>query len=149
MRNFLSELRAHTNATVILLDSLSLQPKTEHLGVLCGNMGNIGLRDANRLYVKPDAKLDDGETSKLEESVHIAVNDLYIGNLPAGVTKRACADYRLINTETEKQVRADFDASVVRLISSITYEITYSEDAIARPDYQGEIWDFDRGTEHQ
>ena len=75
---------------MILLDSLSLQPKTEHLGVLCGNMGNIGLRDANRLYVKPDAKLDYGETSKLEEYVHIAVNDLYIGNLPAGVTKRAC-----------------------------------------------------------
>ena len=28
------------------------------------------------------------------------------------------------------------------------YEITYSEDAITRPDYQDEIWDFDRGADY-
>ena len=149
MRNVLSELRAHTNATVISLDSLSLHSKTEHLGVLCANVGNIGLRSANRLYVKPNAKLDERHTSEFEESVHIAVDDIYIANLPAGVTKRACADYRLINAETEKQVRTDFDASAVFLISSISYEITYSEDAIARPDYRGVIGEFDTGSEHE
>ena len=75
----------------------------------------------------------------LERPIGVTMSDIYIARLQSGTKQNACAEYQILYEDNNKPIDPQFDYAFVDLFERIKYNISYSEDPVARADYEGEI----------
>jgi len=136
---FLVELRAHSNKTVIAVDSMSVRPTSNFSGNFCSNVTNKGLHVATDLTVEFDydhfnlyCHVDDD----LVQEYYVPTSTTSLEHLEVGETQSVCSNYKAVYKDNNEPLNP-LSACDHLYFKKVNYTISYSQDPTPRYDYQG------------
>jgi hypothetical protein len=143
INQLLIEIRAHSNKTVIGVGRMSVEQIHNETGAICVDLTNQGLHAATGLTVEFTYGLDEKylETHCRKENdtapIYIPSSTGAIERLEVGETQNACSTYSMRYVKNDKPFTFLPTCSPRNLLTGVGYRVSYSQDPIARSDYQG------------
>jgi len=143
INQLLIEVRAHSNKTVIGVGRMSVRQTHKDSGTICSDLTNQGLHVATGLTVEFTYELDSMYlathclTKNDSVQIYIPSSTGVIERLEVGETQNTCSTYSTRYRDNDKPFTLLPTCDPRNLLAKVGYRVSYSQDPIARSDYQG------------